>query len=211
MHIDIIVTLLTAILNLSFAYFSHRAHSGGGSNEYEDRSGMMGVSYSSSSTKMCFNGVKNWQLGWYDDKTIDVAAYAPTFNGWIGQLKEITDYNANDPQDYFVVVRLQDGADDYYVHFNRDTSFNSGTKEGGDQVLIAKCPTGNGYEPSLLEAKLNSEGAYRTPGGIMVRVDTIDAGADPGFADITISSCSDGDACTDDSFSNGECVNTLIT
>lgn len=40
------------------------SHSGEGSCEYADTSGIMGYSYRlDDSPKMCFNGAKNWQLG----------------------------------------------------------------------------------------------------------------------------------------------------
>jgi len=42
------------------------AHSGEGTSTYDDKSGMMGYSYSSDDNPvMCFNNAKNWQLGWF--------------------------------------------------------------------------------------------------------------------------------------------------
>lgn len=39
-------------------------HSGEGSDEYDDKSGMMGYSYSGDDIPvMCFNNAKNWQIG----------------------------------------------------------------------------------------------------------------------------------------------------
>ena len=46
---------------------------------------------------------------------------------------------------------------DYYMFFNKKTSFNSETVEGGDQVLITgQGQEGNGFSPSELLVKLSS-------------------------------------------------------
>ena len=55
--------------------FIHRhnlglAHSNEG-NEYQDRSGMMGISYGQDNGPlMCFNAAKSWQLGWNLDRRV---------------------------------------------------------------------------------------------------------------------------------------------
>ena len=46
------------------------AHSNEGSNAYDDKTGMMGISYGQDDTSMCFNPGKSWQLGWYQDKNV---------------------------------------------------------------------------------------------------------------------------------------------
>jgi hypothetical protein len=44
-------------------------HSSQGSNAYGDETGFMGFSYSEDDgPRECYNTVKNWLLGWYEDR-----------------------------------------------------------------------------------------------------------------------------------------------
>lgn len=103
---------------------------------------------------MCFNAAKNFQLGWFSDKFMDMTL-SDTFSGdLIGQ----ADYNNGDQEK--VGIRITSSSNDYYVSFNRQTGINSGTLEGGDQVLVHERTSGNGYATSKLLAKLNAGGNY---------------------------------------------------
>lgn len=97
---------------------------------------------------MCFNTVKNKQLGWFDDKfaTIDTNT-----RNWSGDLLGQIDYPNG-----IVGVQMKGSSDDYYVGFNRKLDHNSGTVEGGDQVLVHQRSRGLGYGESTLLAKLNA-------------------------------------------------------
>lgn len=81
-------------------------HSSQGSNEYGDQSGMMGYSYSSDSTKMCFNAPKNRQLGLYSDKTIRVTS------GWSGRLYGLSSYKSAGTNDA-VILYIPEGTNGF--------------------------------------------------------------------------------------------------
>ena len=175
---------------------------------YNDKSGMMGYSYSQDNGPvMCFNGPKSWQLGWY-------ALRQHVFNqadvSWSGRLIGQVDHENQDAISTDVVLlKLNTGTSkDYYVPFNRQAGTNSGTIEGGDQVMISRAGAeGESYAESELLAKMAEGGSY-TIGGfdgsgldLTLTVNSINTGADPGYADVTIFAgctsdldCDDGNA-----------------
>ena len=130
------------------------AHSGEGSSTYGDTSGNMGASFSDD-MYMCFNAVKNAQLGWYSDRLVDVS------NGYTGALHGIADYRSTQ-EDAKMILKLPDPGNnlDYYISFNKATGINSGTREGINQVLVHSRRAGNGYATSLLVAKLSARDSY---------------------------------------------------
>lgn len=106
---------------------------------------------------MCFNAPKSWQLGWYSDKHQEVTASSGCTEV---SLHGIADYES--VLGGTVIVRIQDSEEEWYVSFNRKNGINSGTVEGGDQVLVHKqsSGTGYGYAQSYLMAKLDEGGTY---------------------------------------------------
>jgi hypothetical protein len=62
-----------------------------------------------------------------------------------------------------MIVRIITSTTDVYIHFNRQIGINSGTQEGGNQVLVTTRPTGTGYAPSTLQAKLSAGGTITLP------------------------------------------------
>jgi len=148
----------------------------GHSNEngaYNDQSGMMGLSYSQSNTPaMCFNAAKSWQLGWYEGtnqvKTISLGGT----RDYVGQLSGIINYNSADVTNNLsntnpILIKLNQNQspDDYYITYNAKASFNSGTMEGGNQVMVVRA-RGEGNRPakSELVAKLSALGSYTITG-----------------------------------------------
>jgi len=135
---------------------------------YGDQSGMMGFSYFEDDTpKMCFNPAKNWQLGWYDDKNIEI-------NARFGELSnEPTSYLLNgfidygdDTSDRYIVLKI----DDFYIGYNRATedSFNEGTVEAPDKVtVVQKLGTPASFSGSKLAAKLGINGIFVIDMGFM--------------------------------------------
>ena len=116
----------------------------------------MGYSYSSSNAPlMCFNAAKNWQLGWYDDRQRIISSGET----WTGKVYGISDYGNTNTGDT-VIVQIPDTSFDWYVSFNRKVGINSGTKEGGNQVLVHRRNKGVAYGESDLMAKLNAGGTY---------------------------------------------------
>merc|ERR1740124_990212 len=84
-----------------------------------------------------------------------------------------------------MVILQIPGDVDWYVSFNRGIGMNSGTKDGKNQVLVHSRPKGNGYAVSTLKSKMNSGDTY---GGapLPITINTINVGADPAYAYITI-------------------------
>ena len=110
------------------------AHSGE-TDTYDDKSGMMGYSYSSSDTpKMCFNAAKNWQLGWYPNGKYSIVPLS-TGSGqksFTGHLIGLSEYGSLDTsKNDKVMVQITGYSDDYYVSFNRKSGINSGHTRAG--------------------------------------------------------------------------------
>ena len=91
---------------------------------------------------MCFNGPKSWQLGWFTDYHIDLSVAIGT--SWTGNLVGFAQ-KANATLTDKMIIRIQSSVNDVYVNFNRKIGINSGTQEGGDQVLVTTRATGAGY------------------------------------------------------------------
>ncbi len=118
----------------------------------------MGFSYSEDDTYMCFNSAKSWQLGWYSTNAVTISAGGlRVYEGDVAGVVE-DPFNINVPQ----VIKLNTPVgDDFFLNFNRRFDFNSGTKEGANQVMITKAgKEGISYTPSVLMAKLSTGGSW---------------------------------------------------
>lgn len=171
---------------------------------YNDQSGMMGYSYSQDDgPKMCFNSAKSWQLGWFTNKQ---ATFNVADGFWSGRLIGQVDYqNAAALADDRVLLKLNTvSSTDYYVSFNRKTGVNSGTVEGGNQVVLHRAGEGNAYAESELLAKLSAAGSYTIENfdnsgiPLTLTVNAINLGASPAYADVTIITACSSDAQCDD-------------
>lgn len=165
-------------------------HSNEANEEYGDRSGIMGASFTGSETpRMCFNGPKSWQLGWYDDrtKTVPVGSY-----GWAGNLYGVADYRKTSYTAWggsdIILVKIQGINEDLYVSFNRKSGINSETQEGGDQVLVHKVRSYIGAKPiSTLVAKMNEGDSYTSDvSPLNIKVVKIKTDLDRAFATVVI-------------------------
>eukprot|EP00571_Detonula_confervacea_P013210 CAMPEP_0172298404 /NCGR_PEP_ID=MMETSP1058-20130122/1079_1 /TAXON_ID=83371 /ORGANISM="Detonula confervacea, Strain CCMP 353" /LENGTH=1052 /DNA_ID=CAMNT_0013007679 /DNA_START=26 /DNA_END=3184 /DNA_ORIENTATION=- len=168
----------------------------GHSNEngsYKDQSGMMGYSYGQSDSPiMCFNGPKSWKAGWYSDRHTVFNQQDLT---WAGQVFGQADYPATNEGDTVLLKLNTASSTDYYVQFNRKIGNNSGTNEGGNQVLVTRAGgEGTSYSESELLAKLNAGGSFSLENfdnsGFELRltVNSINLSATPAYADITVQS-----------------------
>ena len=73
---------------------------------------LQGISYNQDDgPRMCFNPVKNWQLGWFDGHTkeLDPTAEAP-----FGAVMVGVDV-PNPGSDKLVVIKIRDNNKDYYI------------------------------------------------------------------------------------------------
>lgn len=168
------------------------AHSGETSS-YDDQSGLMGYSYSSDDSPiMCFNAAKNWQLGWYPNgqRSISPLEASSESKSFVGYLIGLADYDLLDTTSSDkVIIQITGYTSDYYVSYNRKTGINSGTFEGGNQVLVHSRATGQGYATSIIVAKLSSGGTYAIGSGndaTTIKVNSINTSATPSFADVEI-------------------------
>ncbi|KAL3935128.1 MAG: hypothetical protein SGBAC_009290 [Bacillariaceae sp.] len=131
-------------------------HSGIGSDEYGDQTGVMGYSYKSSETpKLCFNAAKLFQLRWFDDKSV---SYTPGQNSWVFDrtinIASIVDYPTT--LSVVLVEIVQPNLKrNYYIGFNAAKGFNSGVRQAKNQVAVYEQPWIDGND-SLRVADLSS-------------------------------------------------------
>jgi Gametolysin peptidase M11 len=107
-------------------------HSGRGGVEYGDVSGFMGYGANSETwPQKCFNGVKSWQLGWYQDRhlKVDVDDVSRPIS-----LAAFVDYKRTSP-DKPVLINI---ADKYFLMYNRAKGFNAETQAMQDQVTVTE-------------------------------------------------------------------------
>jgi len=196
------------------------AHSGE-TSAYDDKSGMMGYSYNQDEGPvMCFNAAKNFQLGWYNngEETITPLQSNAEKTFFDGRLIGIAEYDLIDTASIDkAIVQITGYGNDYYVSFNSRKGINSGTQEGGNQVLVHSRSPGQGYSTSTLVAKLSSGQEYTIEGisDTIVRVDGISTSSTPSYANVYVgnarcsadSDCDRGEFCTEYScnISSGIC------
>jgi hypothetical protein len=149
---------------------------------------LQGYGYSSDETpKMCFNGPKSWQLGWYSDYHVDLSTNNYSWSGDLVGFAEKDNTN-------MMIIRIQDATKntDTYVHFNRKIGINSETKEGGNQVLVSTRTSGVYYGASTLRAKLDANRVYtingigETADSVTITVNSIDTSSTPAKANVSI-------------------------
>jgi len=103
--------------------------------QYGDATGMMGYStYEEFGPRLCFNAQKNWHLGWYRDRSIDLSSSIRD-SSWGGRLVAFVDYNVTPPTD-IVIIRVRN----LYVQYNRARDFNAGSREYRNRVVIVSAP-----------------------------------------------------------------------
>ncbi len=106
-------------------------HSSRGGNEYMDQTGYMGYSYAiTGSPSKCFNGHKNYLLGWYSDRFLQIT---PSVLPWTGNLVTFVDYDKALPNEP-VLIQIND----LYLQYNRAKSFNYQTRQNQDEVTITQ-------------------------------------------------------------------------
>lgn len=146
---------------------------------------------------MCFNAAKSWQLGWYAEKAETVTPVNTAI--WYRRLVGIAEFSLCDETDH-VILKLETGGEtDFYVNFNRQTGMNSGTLNGGDEVIVTtQGGDGESYSRSTKLANLVEGEEYVIDdfgsSGLMVSiiVNTINVIATPGYAVVTITTLVSG-------------------
>ena len=78
----------------------------------------------------CFNAQKNWVLGWYKDKQLEINSGS----SWAGKLVPFVDYDQASPsRNEYVLLKTGD----LYIQYNRKKGFNSQTREQWNKVTVA--------------------------------------------------------------------------
>jgi len=122
-------------------------HSNENGITYDDRSCMMGYSYyDKGSPAMCFNGHKNFVLGWYADKQITVNP-TTTSGAWSGKLVGFVDYMkaSIDRNEYVLII-----SGNLYIQYNLAKGFNFQVQEKANMVTIATAPNSKSISTLLL-------------------------------------------------------------
>jgi hypothetical protein len=172
-------------------------HSGLGTDKYGDQTCIMGYSYisdaSTESPHMCFNGAKSFYLGWYASRTqtldiLSVSTFSPTTITLIG----ISDFKATTAGSVYVVVKLETGAIDYYISFNRMAGVNNETQAYPNQVLITSQrdnPSDSSIVSSMTSAgqSLTLTRVQSSSYDVKVSIVSIDVSRNPATAVITVS------------------------
>ena len=112
------------------------------------------------------------RLGWYSDRQTEISG------GWSGNLYGLADYGST-TAGQTVIGKITASPDDWYFSFNRQTGINSGTQEGGNQVLVHKRATGLATGFSHLMAKLSAGESY-SGAPLNITVNVIDISSNPG-------------------------------
>lgn len=176
--------------------------------EYGDQSDMMGFSYfEDDSPQMCFNPAKNWQLGWYADKSLEltVANGLLTNEGRSFTLNGFVDYESDTP-DRYITLKIED----YYIGFNRAKDFNSQVREAANLVtIVEKQGTPESFTKSKSAAKLAVGDTYFINTGFLrVEVKYVEnVDGDNAVVEIILPS---SESC-DDNQKNGEIEVVIVT
>jgi len=101
---------------------------GGAIISYHDRVGF---------PSMCFNAANNWQLGWFQDRSLETDLFTPT----IVRLAAFVDYDKTTSELDYVLVR----SGNVFMHYNRAKDFNSDTYEYQDNLVLYQGIPGGSY------------------------------------------------------------------
>ena len=122
--------------------------------------------YSDDIGKMCYNAAKNWQIGWYDDRKLELNPKDRSSTwGTIVRLVGIANYDARlfpSVSSLPVVVKLEtQTSNDYFIAFNRAFGINSENDEADDEVTIVQTgQNGLSYSQSWLKKTLKEGEEY---------------------------------------------------
>ncbi len=146
--------------------------------------------YTPDGARMCFNGAKSWQLGWYDDKEAEVTKdNAP----WFGELVGLTNYDTAGSRKVGIKLQRLSSSTDYYIQFNHAVGINIDNGEYSNEVVIVE-QSGEGSSPgqSWTKAHLSTGQTYSfsnfdNSGQTMsVTVNSINTDEVAGFASLSI-------------------------
>ena len=175
--------LVFAMAYLEIGHNLNLNHSWEGDVEYDDMSGVMGYSSAySDAPLMCFNAAKSWQLGWYSSRHLIINLN----DGYSGDLGSVV-HDDSDPMPAIIKINNSVSPTDLYITFNWKYSFNSGTQEGGNQVMVVETgEEGAGYSRSDLLGKQSVGSRIYILGGQIVYVTVNSIDSINGYANVDI-------------------------
>jgi Gametolysin peptidase M11 len=142
-----------SVLVHEFGHNLNLLHSSQGGNTYGDYTGYMGASWGNSDgPRKCFNGYKNYQLRWYEDRTLTLTDFTTPR---LINLATFADYDKTTTA-HSVLLYV---ADMFFLQYNRVKGINSGTYEMKDLVTF----TENTRSFSILEGGIGVGGSLIRP------------------------------------------------
>lgn len=136
----------------------------------------------------CFNGHKNWILGWYADRAITVDP--STAGAWHGTLVAFVDYDQASNTEY---VLIKTG--DLYIQYNMAKKFNSGTKERRNQVTIVTAKADNEVSSALAGLSVG-EGYWSKESEMVIEVCRIMSSGNKDSIEVSIRLSSQRSSCS---------------
>ena len=144
--------------------FHHSSYNG---DDYGDRTGMMGYSFSEDEgPEMCFNAAKSWQSGWYfgqgKTRTMPIGGNSGVNDCFKGRVSGIADYEITSNHVLIKIVNPDKSGDDLFVTLNAKKGINRETQEAGNQVTVTLAPDGGEeFAISELLATLSQGSSYK--------------------------------------------------
>ena len=165
-------------------------HSAKGENEYGDEVGIMGYGNALDNGRKCFNAVKSWQLGWYDEGHKEIDPLKETFKG---DIVGIANFNERGDKNVLLKITGHDDGNDYYVAFNRRDGMNKDSTVGADKIVVtANSSTDETNVFSYQRGILSENEIYNIPkfgGGdltLCILVNKITTSTNPASANVSI-------------------------
>ena len=137
----------------------------------------------------CFNGHKNWILGWYADRSITVDPTTST-GSWRGTLVAFVDYDQAIDMEY---VLIKTG--DLYIQYNMAKKFNSGTTERRNQVSIVTAQAANKVSSALAGLSIG-EGYWSRESEMVIEVCEILSSGNKDSIEVSIRKSSQRSGCS---------------
>lgn len=117
--------------NLGFQHSNLRPIEGE-TGTYGDKTCYMGWSYKVRGwPALCFNAKKNWQTGWFADRSIEINV---TEGVWSGKVATFVDYDKTQEEEY-VVIKV---GTTLYFQYNRAKGMNAQTYDHPDELVIVE-------------------------------------------------------------------------
>lgn len=168
---------------------------------YGDSSGLMGLSYAEERKPlMCYNAVKNWELDWFNRQKV-IITEDEEYDGEIFGAYSPAIGNQNDQTMIVKILLTNNGGENYYISYNRNTGPNLDTKEAANRVLVHM---ETGLTKSALVARLTKGGSYDIEiHGEVIKISVVQLEPNANSAFISVKKIEAGEMTCADSLSNG--------